>query len=653
MRLKESRFDITQMMRLLKLVLLAAAVGWCAPRLARAVISVDYTPADLVRSSGQVVLLKLSWPGDGAGSARVVETIKGEPLPYPTVQIELSDDVGEEEVTALLDSEKTAPALLFTAKRAGGEAVEVVEIGTRWFNLRRAPKKWRLSPNGGAMAATWAGDAARLAAAARAVAADPTLTFPVRADAAWGGALHLGKLPGKPAGCVVADFGAATGLCAIVLGGPASADRVYAAGAKGQKPSDVSDRLKLGTSSRLAAPADVDGDGRIDWVSWDGKALHVALQSPDGTFALRSPAAAIAQPLHDLLSLDAIDVDGRAAVLAGTSAGPVVLAFAKDGGVSIKPLSRPAEAKAATGGRCVVADFNRDGRADVMQLAGDGLLLWRRDASGGFAAPESVLPGPLPEDPRLLALGDYDGDGRLDMIVGGKGGAALLAQVADGRWQDLTASSGELNYHGNNNGPDVIGGAPADLNRDGRQGVALFYTARKPMLFFNRGFAVFGLARALDLTGAGAGDGEAPGGADAAGEQKQSAALLQAAAALQRGQAAGAMLDLDGDGVQDLLATTDAGDVWALFCTAAGKQASPLTIALPPGTAGPITVSVADARRALGLYVVRAGMPVTFSYPEKVPLTVSWTGNDGKPQRQEVGLTCPTRIELKPTGGRS
>jgi len=182
-----------------------------------------------------------------------------------------------------------------------------------------------------------------------------------------------------------------------------------------------------------------------------------------------------------------------------------------------------------------------------------------------------------------------------------------------------------------------------DINGDGRQGVALLYSNRNPMVFFNRGFACFGLARELSLSGTG-GAMDAPPDPLAPAPQ----AKLKAADALQRGQAAGTVLDLNCDGIADLLAVTPQGDVWALFGKGGDRQTLALTVVLPPGAAGPVTLSVSRDRRRIGMHVLRPGLPATIGVQEPGPVHLEWTGADGKPQKREVVVERPARVELAP-----
>jgi len=611
-----------------------------------AIINLRFTPADLVRTSSQIVLLRAAAPKDGAVAAEVVETLRGTPLTDKSLKLEISKDaeITPDEVAAALAGAKTAAALLVLNKpdeAAGADApAGAVQIGINWFAVRHKGGKWQLDKDGMDLFAVWAGSAEMLARAARYVQADPAATFPVRSDLSWGSDLDLGKVAGKPAGCIAADFGPPTGTCAVILSD--GGDRVIRAASGAEKPADVTGKLKLTTASLLAAVGDFDGDGRIDLASWNGKVLTLARQRADGVFA----AAALGVKLPDCFSLAAIEAGATGCgLVAGTSAGPVLLAPDGKGGFEARPLPGTDTADLGTGAACFVGDLDGDGHSDVLRLLSKGTVLYAGEAPGKFKAPVKTAM-PLVAEPRGVACGDYDTDGRLDVIVGGADGLALLSGGKARPVFDVTGITGELAYHGNANRPRVVGGSPSDVNNDGRQGVSLFYTDRKPMTFFNRGFACFGWARELALGGdaataeAGMGDPFAP-----QPEQKK----LKAEETLQRGQQAGAVLDLNGDAMDDMIAVDLQGEAWVLFGRRDEGKARAVVVALPPGAAGPLTVSAVDKGRVGGMYVVRPGVPASIGRTGPGVLTLQWPGPDGKPKtRRVVAAKDITRVELTP-----
>ena len=605
-----------------------------------AVINPQFTPADLVRGSARILLLKVSAPKGKAVAAEVVETLKGTPLAQKSLTLALSDDseATEDDLAGAFGKKASVAGLLVLSPRGGkaNELAGAIEIDTQWFAVVQRQGKWCLDKDEQGLFAVWAGSARQLAEATRYVLAEPAARFPVRSEITWGSDAHLGRLAGKVNGCMALDFGRPIGLCELVLSD--AGDRVYQAAAKGGPPLDVTERLKLSTASKLAAAGDFDGDGRLDLAVWDGNAIKLARQVADGRFGVASPAA----ELPECFSLDALGTG----LLVGTPRGPVLLPSINCAVYAARaaPLAEPEALRdLGPGGMCVAADLDGDGRCDVLQLCTKGVAFFAGEGQGKFKAPATTLLS-LPSAPSAAVCGDYDADGRLDVVVGGRDGIALLTRTQDGRWENATYTTGELAYHGNANQPHVSGAAPCDINGDGRQGVALFYPDRNPMLFFNRGFACFGLARELVLSGLGGApdtplDPLAP----------EPPPKLKAAEALQRGQAAGTVMDLNGDGIEDLFAVAPQGDVWALFGKAGDREALVLTVALPSKAPGPVTLTVSRDRRRIGMHVVRPGVPVAIGLQEPGPILLQWRGADGKTQQREVIVERSLRVELAST----
>lgn len=93
------------------------------------------------------------------------------------------------------------------------------------------------------------------------------------------------------------------------------------------------------------------------------------------------------------------------------------------------------------GDHLAVADVNGDNRPDFLFSAGQGLLVLNTP-QGFVAAPNSGVSyragGVAP------AFGDFNNDGRLDLIVPQRGGARLFRNEGGGRFIDVTAQAGDL-----------------------------------------------------------------------------------------------------------------------------------------------------------------------------------------------------------------
>jgi hypothetical protein len=88
-------------------------------------------------------------------------------------------------------------------------------------------------------------------------------------------------------------------------------------------------------------------------------------------------------------------------------------------------------------------DFNRDGIADVVAALPDGKelgqhLLTVQLGKGDGTFMNVVSHNLIGEDPRALAVGDFNGDGNLDVIVG-DGDGALVEFLGDGKGNLMSA----------------------------------------------------------------------------------------------------------------------------------------------------------------------------------------------------------------------
>ena len=163
------------------------------------------------------------------------------------------------------------------------------------------------------------------------------------------------------------------------------------------------------------------------------------------------------------------------------------------------------------GSRAVACgDLNSDGHIDIILAHGnhaDQVLL--NSGSGTFPSVSVDLPGPSTttrRSSRAIALGDLDGDGDLDVLVGAEGENQIIFNGGDGLvWTSLQLPRGTGDGHSISNTMAV---AIADLNGDGSLDAILGNAGRSSLILINDGsdqFIISDLiAGALTIEGGGA-----------------------------------------------------------------------------------------------------------------------------------------------------
>jgi len=248
--------------------------------------------------------------------------------------------------------------------------------------------------------------------------------------------------------------------------------------------------------------------------------------------------------------------------------GPALWRHDGRGGLSAETLPGEALAAAALG------DVDGDGDADLVLAGGALARLLVNDGTGRFSEDSAGI-APAPSDATALDVGDFTGDGALDLVVG-QGDAADApprAYANDGAGH-LRASSAYL--------PEVPGRARAvhlgDLDGDGDLDVVLGGVSGV-RIYINRGNGRLD-DRSFERLPAGlTGEIAAAAASDLDGDCLPDLALPRAggAPALLTGTGTGALAtsalsaptsasaevaDLDGDGVRDLVLAGPTGVTW-------------------------------------------------------------------------------------------
>ncbi|MGY3088378.1 hypothetical protein ACVWYF_001411 [Hymenobacter sp. UYAg731] len=233
------------------------------------------------------------------------------------------------------------------------------------------------------------------------------------------------------------------------------------------------------TNPRSVALADVNADGRPDIISGNmNTTASILLGQAGGTFA--APVFYPSGGTYDLVVAD-LNADGRPDIVtADINTGTVGVALGQAGGSFSAPISYP-------GGGLVtsvrVGDINGDGRPDIVTanpvVSAVGVLMGQ---AGGTFAPVVSYSAGSQNYPQTTALGDVNGDGRLDVVTanGNRYNVGVLLGLAGGGLAPAISYPVNSNYQTDN---VTLG----DVNGDGRPDIIMTAGASQVGVLLNTG----------------------------------------------------------------------------------------------------------------------------------------------------------------------
>jgi hypothetical protein len=202
--------------------------------------------------------------------------------------------------------------------------------------------------------------------------------------------------------------------------------------------------------------ADVDGDGKLDLLLCDRVSNVVWIYqntSTVGTLDTNSFAAPVAFPTGTLplyARVADLDGDGRPDIIvANSTSGTISILqnISSPGPITTNSFAPEFELPAGPGPmELAVGDLDGDGKPDIAVADHNGttISIIQNLSSSGTLDTNSFAPAftlDAPDQPTTLVLGDMDGDGKLDLILGCYDGSAVSAYQNLATPGTLSASS--------------------------------------------------------------------------------------------------------------------------------------------------------------------------------------------------------------------
>jgi hypothetical protein len=314
--------------------------------------------------------------------------------------------------------------------------------------------------------------------------------------------------------------------------------------------------VSYGPSSDMIAVAvgDFNGDGKLDIaaIDDDSQSVQILLGNGDGSFSIAGLFAtdSVSSPYPNNLVVGDFNKDGKLDIAVSNYDGNVGVLLGHGDGSFAGTVSY-STGEALTPASIVAADINGDGYLDLaVPSYSDGqpavaVFLGNTDNSGTFQAPTSVS---LNGEPNFAAIGDLNGDGKLDMAVTERDGLTYDGQVEVFLGNGNGGFSAPVAYQASLFGGVAADSYPAniaiaDVNGDGKL----------DLVYLNSDWGTLAVA-------AGNGDGtvaapiEFPTTEDPWGM---------------------AMVDLTGDGAMDVLTGDDDGGGFNVMINGNGSAANP------------------------------------------------------------------------------
>jgi len=220
----------------------------------------------------------------------------------------------------------------------------------------------------------------------------------------------------------------------------------------------------VGTNPSHAAVGDFNGDGKLDLAVTDGTDRNIWILLGNGAGQFTLAGSPIPAGYSTTLAVGDFNGDGKLDIAAESyDTNDVFILLGNGNGTFTEALGSPI-AVGTTPASVTMGDFNGDGKLDlaVGNLLSDNISILLGDGAGGF---KEALGSPIPVGsvPEGIAVADFNGDHKLDFAVANANSNTVSIMLGDGTGGFVSALGSPIGV-----GSEPAWVAVADFNGDNK-----------------------------------------------------------------------------------------------------------------------------------------------------------------------------------------